>query len=214
MPMSKSILITRPDHEIVTKYCCVWSADLIKLAQDKSFQVYDLKGIKANRKEFESYMRLNDPSLIFFNGHGNAMTVTGYDNEPIMDHTSTPSKSIIYARSCDAAQSLGPTLIPKGARAFIGYTRKFTFFYDPACILKPAKDPIARLFLESSNLVVSTLIKNHPVKEAHARSINSMYKNLKYMISSAASFEERYAASAMWNNITAQVILGDKEATV
>jgi len=138
------MLVTRPDHEIVTKYCCIWSKDIIKLANQKSIAVYDLKGKKANRKKFESYTKSKNPSLIFFNGHGTTEIIKGYDNQPLMDGQSIPSKSIIYARSCDAAQSLGPTLIQKGLRAFIGYMRKFTFFYDPAFILKPVNDPIGK----------------------------------------------------------------------
>lgn len=208
------MLITRPDHEIVTKYCCVWSKDIIELAGQKSISVYDLKGKKANRKDFESYIKSKNPSLIFFNGHGNAEVITGHDNKPLMDGQSVPSKSIIYARSCDAAQSLGPILIQKGLRSFIGYIRKFTFFYDPVFIMKPASDPMARLFLESSNLVVSTIIKNHTVAEADQRSRSAMSKNLKRMLSSEATLEERYAAPAMWSNINAQVVLGDAYATI
>ena len=131
-----------------------------------------------------------------------------------MDERSVPSKSIIYARSCDAAQSLGPMLIQKGVRSFIGYIRKFTFFYDPLSIMKPTNDSMARLFLESSNLVVSTIIKEHTVDEANQRSKSAMFKNLKGMLSSEATFEERYAAPAMWSNINAQVVLGDLHAKI
>lgn len=212
--MNKSLLITRPDHEIVTKYCSLWSEDIRVLAGKKGIHVYDLKGKKANRKNFESYARANAPSLIFFNGHGNAKTITGYDNEPLVDMSSVPTPSIMYARSCDAAQILGPFLIKKGLHAFVGYLRKFTLFYDSAHIMKPIQDPIARLFLESSNLVVSTLLKEHTVTEANNRSKSAMFKNLKRMLSSAASFEERYAAPAMWSNMTAQVVLGDNNATI
>jgi len=212
--MSKSMLITRPDHEIVTKYCCIWSEDVIRFASQKFIDVYDLKGKKANRKEFESYVKSKNPSLIFFNGHGNTEVITGYDNKPLVDMQSVPSKSIIYARSCDAAQYLGPMLIQKGARSFIGYTRKFTFFYDPMSIMKPANDPMARLFLETSNLVVSAIIKDHTVAEADQRSRSAMFKNLQRMLSSEATFEERYAAPAMWSNINAQVVLGDLSAKI
>lgn len=212
--MNKSILITRPDHEIMTKYCYIWTTSIVVLAKEKLMNVYDLKGKKANRKDFESYVKINNPSIIFLNGHGNAKTITGYNNEPIMDNKSVPSRSIIYARSCEAAQSLGHILIQKGVRTFIGYIRKFIFFYDPNCILKPANDKMAQLFLESSNLIISTLIKDHTAVEAHQRSVSVMYKNLRKMLSSVATFEERYAAPAMWNNITAQVVLGDEQARI
>jgi predicted DNA-binding protein YlxM (UPF0122 family) len=73
---------------------------------------------------------------------------------------------------------------------------------------------MARLFLESSNLVVSTIIKDHTVAEAHKRSKSAMYKNLRRMLSSVATFEERYAVPAMWSNINAQVVLGDQHAKI
>lgn len=208
------MLIIRPDHEVVTKYCSLWSEDIKELAEKKGVRVYDLKGKKANRKNFESYTKANTPSLIFVNGHGSAETITGYDDEPLADMMSTPSPSILYARSCDAAQKLGPELVNKGLRTFIGYLRKFTIYYDPAYIVKPRQDSIAGLFLESSNLVVSTLLKEHTAFEAHSRSKSAMFKHLRRMISSAASFEERYAAPAMWSNMTAQIVLGDQQATI
>jgi hypothetical protein len=80
--------------------------------------------------------------------------------------------------------------------------------------MKPASDPIAKMFLESSNLVVSTLIKGHTSIEADLRSKEAMSKNLKHMISSEADLEERYAAPAMWSNINSQIILGDKNAKI
>ena len=212
--MNKSLLITRPDHEIVMKYCSLWSEGVKTFAEKKGVCVYDLKGKKASRKNFESYVFANAPSLIFFNGHGNQEMITGYDNEPLMDMSSTPTPSIIYARSCDAAQVLGPSLVKSGLRAFVGYIRKFTLFYNVAHIMRPLQDPMARIFLESSNLVVSTLLKEHTVAEADQRAKSAMFKNLKRMLSSAANFEERYAAPALWSNMTAQVVLGDYNATI
>jgi hypothetical protein len=212
--MKKSLLITRPDHEIVTKYCCAWSEAVKELALSKGMDVYDLKGKKANKKDFDSYMRSKNPSLIFLNGHGDSHVVTGYDNKVIIDTESTPSASIMYARSCDAASVLGPILVQKGLRSFIGYMRKFILYYDPQSMMKPDKDSMARLFLESSNLVVTTLIKENTVAEAHNRSRNVMQKNLKYMLSSEANLEEKYAAPAMWSNMTSQVALGDINATI
>jgi CRISPR/Cas system CMR-associated protein Cmr5 small subunit len=176
--------------------------------------VYDLRGKKANKKDFCSYMRSKKPSLIFLNGHGDSRVVTGYDNKVIIDPEDTPSKSIMYARSCDAATTLGPILVQKGLRSFIGYMRKFVLYYDPQSMLKPDQDSMAKLFLESSNLVVTTLIKENTVAEAHNRSRNVMQKNLKYMLSSEANLEEKYAAPAMWSNMTSQVALGDINATI
>lgn len=214
MQTNKSILVTRPDHDVVTKYLCSWSKDVIDGAKSKGFVIYDLKSRRSNRAEFESYLHARKPAILFLNGHGNAAIITGYDNEPLVDEHSNLSGSIVYARSCDAGQLLGQRLVEGGLRCFIGYNRKFICGYSPEKSTKPCEDNVARLFLEPSNLVVSTLIKNHPAKEAHTRSKDAMYKNFRRMISSSATHEERYVARWLWSNINSQVLLGDREAKI
>ncbi|HEY4527161.1 MAG TPA: hypothetical protein VJK53_04955 [Candidatus Paceibacterota bacterium] len=196
----------------MTKYLCVWSEEVIVMAQKKGINTLDLKGKKASRKEFESYVKAHNPSVIFLNGHGNSVAITGYNNEPIVDGMSALSGAIVYARSCDAGRDLGPVLIGRGTRAFIGYSRKFILGYLPDKIMHPINDPIARLFLEPSNLAVTTMLKGKTAAEAHTRSKEAMYKNFRRMLSSAATYEERFAARWLWSNINGQVLLGDSEA--
>lgn len=210
--MIRSVLLTRPEHDPVTKYLCIWSEEIIPLAKSKGMKVYDLKGKKAKRSEFESYTRANQPALFFMNGHGDANVITGHDNEPIVDDSTYLKDGVVYARSCDAGRSLGQHLVNNGARSFIGYRRKFIFGHMPEKMTKPLKDPIARLFLKPSNLIPSTLIKGNTADEAHNRSKREMYKSFRRMISSAASIEEKYAARWLWNNISSQVLLGDSQA--
>ena len=157
--MSKSILITRPDHDLITKYFCAWSQEIIDFAKSKNIDVYDLKGGKSNKKEFMSYINKHCPSIVFLNGHGNSIIFAGYENETLIDTSTILENSIIYARSCEVGQNLGLKLIENGAKTFIGYNRKFFCGYTPGKITKPFEDNIAGLFLKPSNLVVSTLLK-------------------------------------------------------
>ena len=212
MRESKTILITRPDHEYLTKYLCIWSERVVKLARDKGHDVHDLKGPKATRKELESRTQAKRPSFLFMNGHGNRKVITGHNDEPVIDEHSNLSGVILYARSCDAGHELGPKLMGGGMRAFIGYNRKFILGYTPQKIMHPETDAMAELFLEPSNLVATTIIKGHQVAEAHRRSKDGMYKNFRRMLSGAATYEERRAASWMWSNINGQVLLGDATA--
>ena len=209
---TKTVLITRPDHEPVTKYLCLWSEEILTLTEHKGISIYDLRGKKASRKIFESFMSKHSPALILLNGHGNAEIITGYDNEPIVDENSVMVWSIVYGRSCDAGQKLGDKLVNKGARTFIGYKRKFILAYTPDKMMKPLEDPIARLFLEPSNLVATSLIKGNTTLEAHRRSREAMNKNFRRMLSSVASFEERHAAPWLWSNLNSQVLIGDQTA--
>ena len=184
------------------------------MASHKGMTVLDLSGEKVTRANFESYLRKHGPEIVFLNGHGNQTTITGDNNKPILDVRGDVNTIVIYARSCDAGAVLGQTLVAKNTNAFIGYKRKFTFMYSPDNITKPLKDPMAKLFLEPSNLALSTLLKKHTAEEAHARSQEAMFKNFRKMVSSQASDEERYGARWLWANINSQVLLGDPKASI
>jgi hypothetical protein len=214
--MGKSLLITRPNHDHPTNYLYIWSEAVIKEAEEKRFDVYDLSGKKANKKTFDSYVKLQKPGIIFLNGHGDGNSITGYDNEILLKvgDSKILDENIVYSRSCEAAINLGKELVSKGARAFVGYFRKFNVGYTPSKIFKPLEDSLARLFLEPSNLLVTTIIKGHDVNTANKRSKDAMFKNFIKMISTTATHEERFAASWLWGNIKSQTIYGDTKARV
>lgn len=208
------MLITRPHYDVVTNYLCSWSESIITLASEKGRDVYDLKGDKAERVRFQSYCKAKMPALLFLNGHGNADVITGHNDEPLVDGSDHFGNSVVYARSCECAKRLGVKLVENGLRTFIGYTRKFIFGYLTTKITRPREDMLAALFLESSNLIVSTLLKGHTAQEADARGKEAMYRNFRKMIASTASYEERYAARWTWGNIKSQVILGSPNGRV
>lgn len=215
--MNKSLLITRPNHDPATNYLCIWSKHVVDEAAKKDIPVYDLKGKKATKQKFDSYLKSRQPGFLFFNGHGDATTITGFNNEPLLDVRMTQrfvDDTIIYARSCDAGQILGNKLIGDGARVFIGYKRKFLCGWTPSKISKPLDDPMAKLFLEPSNLIATTLLKGHSAMEAHERSKQAMQKNFRRMISTAATYEEKYAAKWLYGNMKCQVIYGDSSVTL
>jgi len=214
MPVNKSALITRPHHEVVTNYLCAWSEDVLNMNNKRAGAVYDLKGDKATKKNFESYCKKHNPAFIFLNGHGNEDVIAGHDDEVLVDSQGRFEGSIIYARSCDAGRKLGDVLLKNGVTTFIGYSRKFIFSYDPSKVYHPRNDKLAGLFLEPSNLVATTILKGHTAAEADSRSKDAMYKNFRKMLSSAASYEERYAARWLWGNISSQVLLGKAEQKV
>lgn len=214
--MSRSLLITRPNHDPATNLLFHWSGPVLAEAQRKHIQAFDLFGEKATRKNFESYCKAHIPKLIFLNGHGNAECVMGWDTEVVVDTASSGSlfgEAILFARSCDSALKLGRTMIRKGLTAFIGYTRKYIAAYTRGKEHQPLSDKLAALFIEPSNLIVTTILKGHTAKEANDRSKLAMIKNFRYMLSSAATYEEQFASRWMWSNIKSQVLLGDENAT-
>lgn len=215
--MSKAILITRPDHDLITTYLFQWSEYVINLANRKNIKVLDLSGKKANEKMFTSYMVKNEPILVFFNGHGNKDIITGYNNEPLVvanKNEKLLKKKIVYARSCDAAESLGKLCIKNGALVFIGYKKKYTICYSNSSITHPLQDDIAKLFITPSNLVPMSFLKGNTARDAYRKSQESMARNFSYMLSTRATLAQKDAAPYLWINRKYQVLLGDPNAKI
>lgn len=191
-----------------------WTEEVIKIAQKRQFILLDLKGEKSNRKNVESYINKNNPSLILFNGHGSKNSIYGHDNEPLIKlyiNDKFLTNRIIYARNCNSALELGAKC---KAKAFIGYIYQFVFYYEESNTSHPLKDKLAGRFLKPSNLISTTLIKGKSAKEANNRSKNLMFKNYFEMVSSEGTYEEQRVASFLWGNIMGQCLYGDPEAHI
>jgi len=215
--MNKAILITRPNHDLITTYLFQWSEYVIRQANRKHIPVFDLSGKKANGKMFTSYIIKNDPILVFFNGHGNEDVITGYDNEPLVSTNNNEKlleKKIVYARSCDAAENLGKLCIKNNTLAFIGYKKKYTICYSDTSINHPLQDEIAKLFITPSNLVPVSLLKGNKAKDAYRKSQESMARNFSFMLSTKATLAQKDAAPYLWINKKYQVLLGDPNASM
>ena len=221
MPKVKSIhlmtiLITRPNYDPGTNYLFYWSKLVIDFAKKRKVKILDLLGEKANKKDFISYVRKHNPKLIFFNGHGNEESVMGQNDMVLADLKESPIflGTVVYARSCEVAKKLGPQSVKNGAVAFIGYTKKFIIGYAPEKITRPLDDPVAKLFLEPSNLIPISILKGNSVGNAHLKSQKAMFKNLAFMLSSAASSLQKDAASYLWRNMKYQTVCGNGDARI
>lgn len=213
--MNRAILITRPNHDLITTYLFKWSEHIIKLAKSKNIPVLDLSGSKANEKNFTSYIIKNNPVLVFLNGHGNKDIITGYDNKPLLSANTNEdlvTEKIVYARSCDAAVNLGELCVKKGTLAFIGYKKKYSIGYSHSSITRPLQDEVAKLFIEPSNLIPMSLIKGNTVKDSYRKSQESMARNFSFMLSTKATPTQKDAAPYLWINRKYQVLLGNPDA--
>lgn len=189
----------------------------MNIAKSKSYSVLDLQGRKATQKYFASYIKKNNPVMIFFNGHGSQNTITGYENEVLVESDKNEnllSFKIIYARTCESARILGKKSVEEGAVTFIGYINKYVFLYMAGKVTKPLQDPIAKLFLEPSNLVPTSLLKGNTTLDAYEKSQQGTRKNLCFALSTKASLFERNTAPYLWSNIRSQVIVGDLTAVL
>lgn len=210
----KTLLITRPDHDITTRYLSAWSKKIIEVAGRKNIQVLDLKRQKASLSELKSRIKKMDPSLVILNGHGSENCVTGYENKILVkagDNEKLLESRIVYAVSCRSAKELGSKSIKAGALTYIGYTGDFIFCHDTRKIARPLDDKTVRLFLEPSNQVSISLIKGNTTQDSTNRSKQFFWRNIQKLLSSEGTAETNQYAKYLWWNMKHQVCLGDQE---
>jgi|YNPMSStandDraft_2_1061718.scaffolds.fasta_scaffold12594_3 hypothetical protein len=212
--MSKTFLITRPNHDLLTTYLFYFSSEIIKKAKDRNIKVLDLKKEKANQKIFLSYNKKHSPKFINFNGHGNEDNICGFDDKTIINQKNLQllKNKIVYSLTCESAKKLGQEAIKKGCLCFLGYKNKFYLAYLNRYQYQPKNDYLAKLFLIPSNILVNSILKGLTTDQAYKKSQQAMIKNFRYMISSNAKSVEKEVASFLWLNIKNQVILGNKDS--
>lgn len=191
--MSKSLLITRPNYEITTRYLYVWNKEVIKEAKNRGIVVMDLQKEKANKKEFAGRMIKVNPVLVLLNGHGGSKCVRGHNDEIIVragDNEEILKGKIVYALACQSALLLGPKSVEAGSVAFVGYSRDFIFFTDNSKIAHPENDKVAGLFLEPSNRLSISLIKGNTIFEAARKSQRRFSENIRKLLNSDANSQD------------------------
>jgi len=124
------MVITRPNHDPTTTYLHCWSQAVIDTAKKHAISIVDIRAKRVTKKIVMGIIDKTKPSFIFFNGHGNAGTICGYDNEPLIEFNSNESvlkNAIVFARACQSASELGPSCVAKGTKTYLGYTDDFIF---------------------------------------------------------------------------------------
>jgi hypothetical protein len=208
-----TVMITLPEHDILTKYCSIWSTKISEAAEKAKVKLILLSRTKANKKDVLGRMRKLQPELVIFNGHGNQFCVAGHDDEPILvqGENVMPAK-IIFARACDAAHSLGPSLVADKVSTFIGYNEPFFLRMDEQDIQKELSNPVAKLYLEPSNAVPIALIKGSTAEEANNKGIKE-YKNIvRRLLLEGPKSEYYQEIKYLYWNMSHQVCLGDGNA--
>lgn len=215
--MSRPLLLTRPNYDQPTNYLFHWSGLIIRLAEQKALKTIDLAGKKANRVDFTGRVEKTNPSFVFLNGHGSKAAVMGQDDEVLVstgDNETLLKGRVIFARSCSSAKELGPRSISAGVRAFIGYEEPFAFMIDLQSSTRPCFDETAKLFLEPSNQVATTLVKGHTTGEANERAKQSFRRNIRKLLTSETTKNDSSALRFLLWDMNHQVCLGDTDATL
>lgn len=207
--MAHTLLVTRPFYDFTTSYLNKWNLNIIATAKKNNLKISDLEYKRSNRKELMSVIKKLNPDLIVLNGHGEGDRILGQDDEILIkvgDNEYILKNCVVYALSCRSAQSLGPSSIKAGAKAYIGYMQDFIFFTDNEHDTHPQLDPIAKLFLEPTNMIVDALISGNNPEYADEQGKKGFMKNI-YSILSTRSSSEEYLARFLWWDMSNQVCL-------
>lgn len=213
--MTKTCLITRPEHDVTTHYLSKWSGETLSFAEEKGVKIFDLHRDKATKEEIESRLTKFPCDLVLLNGHGDYDKVTGHNNQALIsvgDNENLLKSKIIYAISCRSAKILGKKSVEAGAKNYTGYDEDFIFVYEPDRMVRPLQDKTARLFLEPSQRFTSSLLKGNTVKESFERAKNLLNENLIRLLGSPAS--DANLARYLWWDIKHFVSEGNAEAKV
>ena len=209
------MIVTRPQHDVITKYLSVWAEEVINFAKKKRIEVIDLLKDKANKKDFVGRVKKLQPDVIFLNGHGDDDCVTGHDEETLVevgDNYDILRGAITYALSCNSGKILGPKATENNEATYIGYEDEFIFVANGSYLTRPQDDPMAKPFKEASNQVMISLLKGNKARDAFERSKNKFRDNYIRLLSSSADQDSLQAAQCLWWNMRNQVCLGDLDA--
>ncbi|PJE62922.1 hypothetical protein COU88_02360 [Candidatus Roizmanbacteria bacterium CG10_big_fil_rev_8_21_14_0_10_39_6] len=212
-----TILVTIPNHDDTTRYLFAWSKPVIKLAHQEKDKITILKDKQANLKEFTNTVEKIQPSFIFFNGHGNETTITGHNNQPLVDadtNIEVLKNRIVYALSCQSAKKLGPKSIKQGTKTYMGYTEDFIFVYDTNKKKHPEKDQTAGCFLSASNQTAISLLEEKTTGQAYADSQNSFQKTIRSLLTSESKTEQSSMMRFLIWDMKHQVCLGNQDAKI
>ncbi|MDP3698097.1 MAG: hypothetical protein Q8R47_00770 [Nanoarchaeota archaeon] len=212
-------VITMPNYDDATAYLYSYSEELIKFAEQNRISIIQLKRPRLRRANLQTSISKQKPQLILFNAHGDEMTIYGdkltnttteYLIRKGENHHLLEGK-LTYARACSAATVLGRACVQKGGGCFIGYNQPFSFWTDTARTTTPLKDRVASLFLKPSNELAMALLRGKSAREAADVFMALSKKNLLQLVNKKEEPGAMISAMILWNNISAQEVLGDEE---
>lgn len=208
------MIIIRSQHDTQTTYLFYWSNCIIEEAELRGFTVDKIEDKEIEERILRKRIKHRKPSIIFFNGHGDASSLHGVKGEFINKESADVFRdTITFARACDSLKELGPEAVKKGCNAFIGYKNKFWIakFHYAEC--KPLEDYLAKPILDASNTVMRELLKGKKVEVAIEKSQEHsarVFEDFLYSKDPA----KKAAAAAVFNNFSALGFEGNSSASV
>ncbi len=211
------VLFSRPAHDVTLNYLHYYSKELVSLSDKLGHKTINKELENANKKVLLSVIEKNKPELIMFNGHGSSEEICGHKQEIIVSVRENPEvlkNAVTYSLSCSSALVLGPVSVKNGAISFIGYELDFALGKDSDSESSPRHDKIAKLFLEPSNILFTSLLERKTVKISVEKAKKKMKENLDYLHTTNSFPEAIHYAPFLFGNYIGLVAHGNNNASI
>ncbi len=169
--MSESVFIGRCDCDSHVKFPFNWSELIIEEVEKLELDLVDLQKENFDEERTNKHIQTHNPFLVILNGHGTEWCSKGYNDIPVLIANKNDfllKGKIVYVLSCKTAQYLGLVCYDRGCKAYIGYEDIFSFVYVNE--EEPLKDTIAKIFMESSNIIPLTILNGGTPSQAYQES--------------------------------------------
>ena len=211
------VLFSRPCDDVTLNYLHYYSKELVLECDKIGHKTINKEKEEANKAIIISIINKQKPELIMFNGHGSPEEICGHKQEVIISAKENPEtlkNTIVYSLSCSSALILGPKSVENGAISFIGYEFDFALGKDTESEASPKYDKIAKLFLEPSNILFSSLLNKKNVKTSVEKAKKKMKENIDYLHATSSFPEAIYYAPFLFGNYLGLIAHGDNEAFI
>jgi hypothetical protein len=213
MPRICVAVCTRPDFEVATYIGKLGLQHAVDYWRGKGYEIGDLVGDNAVRDKVLSELSSRDPIFFFGVGHGNPSVFTGQNYNRIFWTCNCKELSgrVVYLLSCSTGAGLGPDIVNKKARCYIGYKEDFVWVQEK--LQDPLNDKYARGFYEAVLEILYKLADGYTAGQANAASIDKWNYWIDYW---SRSPDPHASEVVMWlkHDRDAQVLIGDPNATV
>lgn len=180
-----AVLITRPQHDKATHYLFHWAGEIVREAARRGIKCVDLARGKVKKAAVQSYLKKNVSDVVIINGHGSADCFCGHDDEVLVsigDGDDLLKGKTVFVRACESGALLGPEIMKKGARGFVGYRQPYIFPFQEEHVHSPLLDEYAGPILVCSNQVALSMIKGRSATEAHEDSLEKYEEKIDELL--------------------------------
>ncbi len=204
-----------PAHDNVTSYLWHYCKELVEESENRGFDTLFKDKKDAIFKTVIPIIQNKNPHFIMFNGHGSPNLICGHNDEILIKYEQNHEllrKKLVYSLSCSSASILGRS-IGDDQTTFIGYTEEFAVGMDTNNQASVRRDKRAKLFLEPSNVLVTSLLKGNSAKESVEKAKSLMKKNISKLRTDTSPDAKDYVPF-LFNNYSALSLFGNAQKKI